>query len=249
MRKKTAAKHALRTKSGRRDIRNTILLRLSASDRHSVVSKVQFVDLPTHTVLCEVGRPMEFVYFIDGGLASVLAVMANGKSVEVGLAGKEGFIGLPILAGFESGSTRVVMQVGGSAHRMSAASLKKLLVQHPQLKKGLFRHAQEMALQAEHIAACNRLHEVDERLARWLLMSHDRLRGKIVPLTQQYLSHMLGTRRASVSMAAAVLQKVGAISYSRGNVTINDRRKLEAASCECYGKINRQLQRWEAESK
>jgi CRP-like cAMP-binding protein len=249
MQNKIIRRAASRSIPSQRQIRNWILLRLPPADMESILSELKFVELPTHTVIAEAGRPIKFAYFIDEGLASVLAVMSNGKSVEVGLAGKEGFVGTTILAGFESSATRVVMQVGGSGYQIGVLELKKLLVREPRLQMALTQQAQRMTLQAEQIAACNRLHGIRARLARWLLMSQDRLGGSVVPLTQQYLSHMLGTRRAGVSAAAGLLQKNDIISYSRGRVTIRNRRKLEAASCECYEKIERQLERWEAESK
>jgi len=116
------------------------------------------------------------------------------------------------------------------------------------LEKSLLKYSQELALQAGQIAACNRVHEVDERLARWLLMSQDRLGGSLIPLTQEFLAHMLGTRRASVTVAAGILQKAGLISYVRGQLKIEDRKRLENASCECYATLTRQLNVWKSES-
>jgi CRP-like cAMP-binding protein len=112
----------------------------------------------------------------------------------------------------------------------------------------LARFSQEMGFQAAQVAACNRLHEMDERLARWLLMSQDRLGGNVLPLTQDYLSHMLGTRRASVTVAAGILQKAGLITHKRGAVTIEDRTRLEEASCECYGILTEQIKKWQSEA-
>jgi hypothetical protein len=136
----------------------------------------------------------------------------------------------------------------GSAYRVSAAKLLEALAKCPQLAKKLNRYAQELAMQATQVAACNRLHDVATRLARWLLMSQDRVGGNVVPLTQEFLSHMLGTRRASVTVAAGILQKAGLIKYSRGSVTIMDRSKLESAACECYAIISRQSQAWRNEA-
>ena len=163
-------------------IQNLILLGLPADELTAATRKLQFVELPTHTVLHEAGEPLTHAYFINSGLASVLSVMTDGKSVEVGLAGKEGFIGLPLVVGLSSSPTQVIMQVGGSAYQLAAADFKELLSRSPTLEKSLNRYAQSIAMQATHVAACNRLHEVDERLARWLLMSQDRLGGDIVPL-------------------------------------------------------------------
>jgi CRP-like cAMP-binding protein len=234
--------------SGPQEIQNAILRDIPKKERDSVLAKAQFVELPNHTVLNEISQPIKFAYFIDDGLASILNVMADGKMVEVGLAGKEGFIGLPLLVDFESSPTQVVMQVKGSGYRISAEDFKDVLRNSPRLNRILQRFSQVLGMQATQIAACNRLHGVEERLARWLLMSQDRLGGDIVPLTQEFLAHMLGTRRASVTDAAGALQKRGLIAYRRGNVKINDRHRLEEVSCECYQVMVRQSYRWDQEA-
>jgi CRP-like cAMP-binding protein len=205
------------------------------------------VDLPMRTLLNEMGQPIKHAFFLNGGLASILNVMNDGKSVEVGLTGREGFVGLPLVVGFATSPTRVLMQVAGSGFRISAEDLKAALRSCPTLEKMLNRFAQELGIQATQVAACNRLHEVDARLARWLLMSQDRIGGDIVPLTQEFLAHMLGTRRASVTVAASILQKRGVITYKRGAVTVKNRRGLESAACECYGILTRQANAWENE--
>ena len=228
-------------------ILNLILLGLPVDELTAATKKLQLVELPTHTVLHEAGEPLSHAFFINSGLASVLNVMTDGKSVEVGLAGKEGFIGLPLVVGLSSSPTQVIMQVGGSAYQLNTADFKEILSHSPALEKSLNRYAQTLGMQATHVAACNRLHEVDERLARWLLMSQDRLGGDIVPLTQEFLAHMLGTRRASVTVAAGILQKAGFITYNRGSVRIDDRSGLEDAACECYASIKQQTEKWEKE--
>jgi CRP-like cAMP-binding protein len=228
-------------------IQNLILMGLPADELSAAVRKLEFVELPTHTVLHEAGEPLSHAYFINSGLASVLNVMTDGKSVEVGLAGKEGFIGLPLVVGLSTSPTQVIMQVAGSAYQLTTADFKELLSHSRALEKSLNRYAQSLGMQATHVAACNRLHEVDERLARWLLMSQDRLGGDVVPLTQEFLAHMLGTRRASVTVAAGILQKAGFITYNRGSVRIDDRSGLEDAACECYASIKQQTEKWEKE--
>jgi len=243
---RVAANHSS-SDGSRNNIKNLILLGLPAEELSVAVTKLEFVELPTHFVLHEAGEAITHAYFIDGGLASVLNVMTDGKSVEVGLAGKEGFIGLPLVVGLSTSPTQVIMQVAGSAHQMTAADFKEILPQTPLLEKNLNRFAQSMGVQTTHVAACNRLHEVEERLARWLLMSQDRLGGNIVPLTQEFLAHMLGTRRASVTVAAGILQKAGLITYNRGSVRIDDRSGLEDATCECYASIRQQTEKWEKE--
>lgn len=224
---------------GRRT-QNKILLGLPRNEYDAVLADLEYLQVPTHTVLNESEEPIEYGYFLNSGLASVLNVMSSGKSVEVGLSGKEGFVGLPLIADFKTSPSRVVMQVGGTAFRVSQQDLRNRLRDCPKLEKSLQRYSQEMSMQSTQVAACNRLHEVEERLARWLLMSQDRLGGDSVPLTQEFLAHMLGTRRASVTVAAGILQKAGLITYNRrGEMKIKDRGSLEDASCECYAAINR----------
>jgi CRP-like cAMP-binding protein len=230
-------------------VRNNILLAIPPSDSEAILSTLELVDLPTHTIIHELCEPIKFGYFINEGLASVLSVMGNGKSVEVGLTGSEGFVGLPLVVGFSTSPTRVVMQIAGSAFKIGAADLQVALKKCPQLEKQLNRFSQQMGLQATQVAACNRLHPVEQRLARWLLMSQDRIGGDIVPLTQQFLAHMLGTRRASVTVAAKILQKTGVIIYTRGVVNVRDRRRLEKSACECYAAMTKQSLTWQAESK
>jgi CRP-like cAMP-binding protein len=207
------------------------------------------IRLKLHTVLYEAGETIKSGYFVNSGLMSVLSVQPDGKSVEVGLIGKEGFVGLPLVVGYHSSPTRVVTQGDGTAFRCSADDLKQLIRQCPELAQQLHRFAHKLAMQTTQIAACNRLHEVEERLARWILMSQDRIQSDHLPLTQEFLGQMLGTRRSSVTISAGVLQKAGMISYTRGSVTILDRPKLEAAACDCYGIVQRQLKDWEGENK
>jgi len=188
-------------------------------------------------------------YFPNTAMGSVLNIMADGKSVEVGLVGKEGFIGLPLVAGLRSSASRVVCQAQGMAYRINADDMRKAAIRNcPRLVASLMRYSQESTMEVTQIAACNRLHEVEGRLARWLLMSHDRIGSDRLPLTQEFLSQMLGTRHASVTVAAGVLQKAGLIQYTRGHVSILNREALENACCECYQVIRQQLNRWEEES-
>jgi CRP-like cAMP-binding protein len=158
------------------------------------------------------------------------------------------FVGMPVVAGFRSSACKVVTQAQGTVFRIKAEDLRTILPNCPQLVASFTRYAQEATMEVTQIAACNRLHEMEERLARWLLMSQDRIRKDVLPLTQEFLSQMLGTRRASVTVAAAILQRAGMIKYSRGQVTILDREALKTSSCECYGIIRKQLENWQKES-
>ena len=229
-------------------VENEILLELPREEQVSIFSELVFVELQTHHVLHEAGEPIKFAYFMNGGLASVLTVMVDGKSVEVGLTGREGFVGLPLIVGLITSPTVTLVQVEGSAFRISATGLVQTLRRCATLEKKLQRYVQVLAMQGTHVAACNRLHQVDERLARWLLMCQDRIGSATVPLTQEFLAYMLGTRRSSVSVAAGVLQKAGLITYTRGSVQIEDRSGLISASCECYESMLRQTASWKKES-
>ena len=244
--RKDGFRPGLTTKNGQA-IHNKILLGLPGKEGSAVREKLEFVPLPTHSVLHEAEEIIKFAYFVNEGLASVLNVMSDGKSVEVGLLGTDGFVGTPLVAGYQTSPSRVIMQIAGSAFRIGAKELARAMLECPQLTLAMHRFVQELALQSQQVAACNRLHEVEERLARWLLMCQDRIGGDLVPLTQEFLAHMLATRRASVTVAAGILQKAGLITYSRGVVKIQDRNKLEEACCECYGMIVRQTKRWQGE--
>jgi CRP-like cAMP-binding protein len=231
-----------------RSVRNEILLSLPARESAALLSELEFVQMRAYDLLNEMGESIEFCYFMNSGMTSILTIMGDGKGVEVGLTGKEGFIGLPVIVGLRTSATRAVVQITGSAFRLSTEKILQSLAKSPQLAKRLNRYSQELGMQATQVAACNRLHGVEQRLARWLLMSQDRVGGDVVPLTQDFRSHMLGTRRASVTVAAGVLQKAGLIKYARGSVTVVDRNKLEKAACECYTMINRQSQNWRNEA-
>lgn len=225
-------------------VHNEILLGLPPKEFELVFPKLEFVRLKTHQLLHEPGDTLRSAYFCNSGLVSILSVFPDGKSVEVGLVGKEGFVGLPLVVGFHTAPTRAIAQIDGTAFRIEGDVLIALLRQCPRLERRLHQFSQIMAMQVTQIAACNRLHEVNERLARWLLMSSDRIGSSLVPLTQELLAQMLGTRRSSVTVAAGMLQKAGLTSHTRGSVKIVDRVKLEDASCECYGIMQRQVQEW-----
>jgi len=171
--------------------------------------------------------------------------MPDGKLVAVGLIGKEGFAGLPLIAGFRTGHVRTIVQLEATAFRVDAGLLQTLFRQCPTLERHLHRYEQFLMLQVMQTAACNRLHEVHERLARWLLMTRDRLNSNALPLTQDFLSQMIGTRRASITVCAGILQKARLISYTRGIVTILNRSGLEESACDCYRLLQQQTEEWQ----
>lgn len=233
----------------RMKIQNGLLLDLPPKERKTIASKLVPVDLPARTTLNQTKEPIEFAYFLNSGVASIINVMSDGKSVEVGLTGEEGFVGLPLIVDFATSPTRAVIQIAGNGLRISARDFKNVLRTCPKLEKSLQRYAQELAIQSAQIAACNRLHAVNERLARWLLMSHDRVRKRTFNLTQEFVAHMLGTRRASVTIAAGTLHKAGLITYKRGQVIIENRHGLELVACECYRAISQQIKNWHKDSR
>jgi CRP-like cAMP-binding protein len=229
-------------------IYNEILLGLPPGERELLLPKLELVRLKAHHVLHEPGDILKSAYFPNTGLVSILTVFPDGKSVEVGLVGKEGFICLPLVVGFRTAPTRAIAQIEGSAFRVDSEALRGVLRQCPKLERRLQQFSQVMTMQATQLAACNRLHEVNGRLARWLLMSADRTGSNSMPLTQEFLAQTLGTRRSSVTVAAGTLQKAGLITYSRGDVKIINRRKLQEAACECYGIMLRQIEEWQGEA-
>jgi CRP-like cAMP-binding protein len=229
-------------------VHNEILLSLPGKEWDVVCPTLEFLDMPTHTIANEMGQAISCGYFVNSGLVSILTVLNDGKSVEVGLTGKEGFVGLPLVVGLRTSAARAIVQVAATAFRVNPGKLIGILRQCPTLEKKLNRYVHSLAAQGTHVAACNRLHEVDQRLARWLLMSQDRIGGDDVPLTQEFLAHMLGTRRASVTVAAGILQKAGHITYNRGKVRIVNRDSLKRASCECYASLTQQISNWQVES-
>jgi CRP-like cAMP-binding protein len=229
-------------------IYNKILLDLPPKERGLLFPKLEFVRLKTRHVLHEPGDSLKSAYFCNTGLISILSVFPDGKSVEVGLVGKEGFVGLPIVAGFRTAPTRAIIQIDATAFRVDGETLMVILRQCPKLERRLQQFSQIMAVQVTQIAACNRLHEVNERLARWLLMSADRVDSNLLPLTQELIAQMLGTRRSSVTVAAGMLQKAGLIAQRRGGVEIVDRQRLEEAACDCYGLMQGQIKGWQDDS-
>jgi CRP-like cAMP-binding protein len=227
---------------------NVILRSLPRAERARIFSSLEFVRLRLQQVLHEPAEVIRSGYFLNDGICSILTVQPDGESVEVGLIGKEGFVGLPVIFGFKTSALRMITQGDGTAYRVDVEILRNLLPHCPALERQLQRYSMILGIQSTQLAACNRLHDVEERLARWLLMSHERIAGKTLPLTQEFLAQMLGTRRSTVSVAASILQKAGMISYTRGNVTILNKSKLEAASCDCYQMIVEQKNRWQSET-
>jgi CRP-like cAMP-binding protein len=196
--------------------------------------------------LQEAGEPAEYVYFPTSGNISQLTVLENGMMIEFATVGREGMTGTPIILGLEESNLALVSQLPGTSFRMRTADLLDAITQFPAFAAVLRVYSGVMFAFLAQSAACNRAHIVDERLARWLLMIHDQAGGNDFRITQEFLSHMLGVSRPSVTASAAVLHRAGLIQYRRGEMTIADRAGLEAAACECYAVIRDQFDRLRA---
>lgn len=213
---------------------NRLLDSLPPDFRARFMPRLTRIPLVVKQVAYEANQPIPAVYFPISGVVSLVTVSDEGVSIEVATVGNEGMVGIPLLLGAESTPGRAFVQIPGEALRMEAAEFRAQLQQDGLLRDHLGRYTQSLFNQIAQSAACNRLHSIDERCARWLLMTHDRVSSDQYPLTQEFLAQMLGVRRASVNAAASILQRAGYIRYSRGTITIVDRERLESASCECY---------------
>jgi CRP-like cAMP-binding protein len=225
-------------------VRNRLLGALLPEDLATLWPSLEPVDLTLRQTLQTPEAPMEAVYFIETGWISMIATLEDGDGAEVGLVGHEGMLGLPLLLNDDRDDLEGMVQCQGTALRLPAAAFQEALVQIPSLRPLLNRYALVHHGQVARTGACNGRHHIDQRLARWLLMAHDRAQGDdTYPMTHEFLSMMLAVRRAGISTAAMVLQRAGLIRYSAGRITITDRDGLENASCECYGVTRRASER------
>ena len=226
-----------RTNTDGKPVSNIILLSISDSDYSSLRPHLEYVSLPNHLVLHEAGGKLEFAYFPNRGLISLVVVMKDGKTAEAGIVGNEGFTGTLAAVGLSRSPLRAVVQITGDGFRVEVGALQNTLESAPHLQLMLSRYAAIQGMQVAQTAACNRLHDIEQRLARWLLMTQDRVDSGSLPITHDFLATMLGTDRPTVSLAAGVLQRKKLIEYTRGAVKIVNRKKLEDSACECYGVI------------
>jgi len=225
-----------------RPVENQILNSIPDGEYNLIRPHLEPVQLTHQSILHEAGEKIEFAYFLNQGLASLVVLTSDGHSVEVAIVGREGIVGTPLAVGIHRGPYRAIMQIPGSGMRINAELLADVMREAPELRLVLNRYVLVQGLQIAQIAACNRLHEVEQRLARWLLMCQDRVGSEVLPVTHEFLAQMLGSGRPSVSLAAGILQKAGYIENLRGNVKILNRKKLESAACECY-KVIQQFNR------
>jgi len=224
-------------------IQNRILAALPAKEYARLAPHLTAVELPLGEVLYKTEDRIQYVYFPNSGVVSFVAHMEEGASVEVGLAGCEGMVGIPLVLGDDISPNEAIVQIADGAMRMKASVLVAELKRAGQLQVLLLRYALAMVRQISQTAACNRSHHVGERLARWLLTCHDRVHGDELKLTQEFIAEMLGTRRSGVSEAAMLLQAAGFIRYARGHITLIDREGLEEFACECYAAVKVEFDR------
>jgi CRP-like cAMP-binding protein len=230
------------SRSGQHNERNRLLRALSPESYARLTSSMDAITLALGEVLYEANAPIKHAYFIQRGVASLVAPVDQGERgwervVEVGTIGNEGMVGLPLALGTDREPVRAFIQVPDGAWRIRASDLIRALDEVDGLRSLVLRYAQTFMSQIGQGSACNRAHTIGERCARWLLMTHDRVGEDEFTLTHEFLAAMLGVRRAGVTVAAGMLQKAGLIRYARGNITVIDRVGLEAASCPCYATI------------
>lgn len=222
---------------------NKLLAALPSSEYQRLLPHLETVPLPYKQTLYQPNEPIQHVYFPNRGVISLINVMEDGGAIEVATIGNEGMIGVPVLLGADRVPAETFMQVPGDGLRMKVDVFKREVTPGSPSYNLLLRYTQALIDQISQSAACNRLHSVEERCCRWLLLTQDRVDSDKFPMTHEFLAQMLGVRRASVSEVAATLQKAGLISYHRGQMTILDRKGLEAGSCECYLVITKEYAR------
>jgi CRP-like cAMP-binding protein len=226
-----------RTNSEGKQVTNKVLLAMPDNEFDLMRADLTYTDLPSHLSLHEPTQDIKFVYFPNRGMVSQVVVTKDGRTVEVGVVGNEGYVGSGLATGLTRSSVREIIQIAGDGFRVMGNALERILRSAPQLHTLLNRHTGLQGMQLAQTAACNRLHDIQQRLSRWLLMTQDRVGSGMLPITHDFIATMMGTDRTTVSLAASVMQKDGIIDYVRGAVKVVNRRKLEKSSCECYGVI------------
>lgn len=225
------------------DLSNRLLEKLAPKELEVLKPALHEIDLPLKKVLYEPNVAIRYVYFVTAGVVSMVNEPETGEIVEFATIGREGMAGFSAMFGAVSLPSKTLVQIPGSALQMKIEDLGRVLEEVPKLHRLLSRYTMALLNQIAQSTSCNRLHEVQERCARWLLQSHDRMDGDSFPLTQEFLSQMLGVHRPTVSIAAGMLQQAGLIQYQRGVITILNRKGLEAAACNCYRLIIAEYER------
>jgi CRP-like cAMP-binding protein len=222
---------------------NHLLAALSDAERERIFPHLQLVSMPLGKVLYEPGESLRHVYFPADCIVSLLYVMENGSSAEISVVGNEGLVGIALFMGGETTPSRAIVQSAGHAYRLIGQRLKDEFHRSGAMQLLMLRYTQALITQMAQTAVCNRHHSVDQQLCRWLLLSLDRLESSRLTMTQELIANMLGVRREGVTEAAGKLQKAGVIKYSRGEITVLDRPKLEAMCCECYAVVKKESDR------
>lgn len=226
-----------------RQCQNQILTRLSDEQYQELLPMLDLVQTDLKDVLCRQGEPIQYAYFPCSGAQSCMVFLENGNMVEVGTVGNESFTNIELMVDATNATETIVCQIAGQSLRMKASDFKEVVGRMSQLRHLALCSAQAYLAQVSQSVACNRLHTVEMRFARWLLITHDRVQGDAFHLTQEFLAAMLGVHRPSVSLVAGMFQQAGIIRYSRGHMQILNREKLEEAACECYGVVRAKYQR------
>ena len=222
--------------------KNRILAALPKDEIERLAVHLSPIKLPLREQLLD-GVAADYAYFLEEGLASVVLGLEDGSTVEVGVIGLDGVVGLPVLLGAEKMPGQTFIQVEGSGFRINARHLKEEFERPGELRNQVQKYLLVQLVQSAQNAACNRMHTINERLARWLLTCHDRVRADHMPLTHEFLGQMLGAPRTTVTLAAGTLQEAGLIDYSRGHVSIRNREGLEQVACECYRVVRDEFRR------
>lgn len=226
-----------------KSVANRLLAALPPDELARLQPHLEPVDLPRRATLSKPGRVIDHVYFPEHGMVSLVAPLSDGAFIEVGVVGREGCVGSTVLHGVDSYPAEAMVQVAGSALRIGAKALQREAARNGALMRLMLRFTHLLHVQVTQSAACNGRHGLQERLARWLLMTRDRIDDDTVPLTHDFLGMMLGTRRAGITVAIGALKSAGLVRNSTGRVTILDRSGLEAASCECYRTVTAEYAR------
>src|SRR5512143_134046 len=222
---------------------NHLLDALPTGDYERLAAHLQLIPMPLGDVLYESGSQLRYVYFPTTSIVSLLYVMEDGASAEIAVVGNEGMVGVALFMGGETTPSRAVVQSAGHAYRLKGQILKEEFRRAAGLQHLLLRYTQALLTQMAQTAVCNRHHSVDQQLCRWLLLSLDRLPTNKLTMTQELIANMLGVRREGVTEAAGKLQEAGLIKYSRGQITVLDRPRLEAQACECYQVVKKEFDR------
>lgn len=223
-----------RTDRDGRAIKNRMLLTIPEDEFMVLRPLLEEVDMPQYKIFYEQGDKIEYAFFLNEGMVSLVVLVHDGRSVEVGITGNEGVVGAPLAFGFESAPMRAIVQLPGKGLRIKSSALEDTFRTTPNLRFLIEQYVMTQQLQVAQLAACNRLHDMDQRLARWLLMCQDRINSENLPLTHEFIAQMLGSGRPTVTIAAGVLERAGLIANTRGSVKILNRKRLEDAACECY---------------